>query len=222
MEFSIENFDKHLIGFGIYASLTYRQFAETKECESYIKWLFSQDFFNEKYPDLYSYLCGLGQKPKRHNIAKSHREIQARFIDEKLVRKLVKVIFEDEALNFNIEKVVFEDLSNADMAIYVKEVHESSSSFSKVLGTNVDKYVILVEIKPRVSNDYPEVLLQMRKQLHSYKMYNEIYRECSNIFQVLITKKYRGDISLDTVREIFGDIEIVFLKELETSNDKEE
>ncbi len=209
--------DNCIVGFGKHKSLTYLQLAETQS--EYIKWIFEQDFFSTAYPTLYSYLCKRGLKPRHIKSEKSHREIQALFTQKSVMWGLLGWIFSDEKLNFEIEKTEFEDLSNADIAIDVRVTDDDGSRVDKLLGTNITNHTILVEIKPRVGNDYPDVLLQMRKQLYSYKMYNNY--ENRKITQVLVLKRYKGDIPIETVRKIFGDIEVVFLKELLSDDDDE-
>ena len=71
-----------------------------------------------------------------------------------------------------------------------------------------EKITVLVEIKPGMSNDYPDILRQMRAQRHSYCILTK--QENKKIVQVLAIGNYTGDTDYEVVDKMFGDIKIRF------------
>ena len=134
-------------------------------------------------------------KPQTHN------QIQATFLDKTQVMNLVKRILGEDN-DYTINEVIFEDISEVDLVIDINQKEKRFLGMSRM-----KRVVLLVEIKVSVSSDYPEVLRQMRKQLRSYKVLHEEQNNTNiEIKQVLLTKSYTGDVTLQQVKGIFGNI----------------
>nr|QBK86524.1 MAG: hypothetical protein LCMAC102_03190 [Marseillevirus LCMAC102] len=189
--------DDKIVGFGKHKGLTYSELAETQK--KYVIWLFKQSWFQSKYPELYEYLDLAGLRPKE--ISEDHNHFQALFTDDIKLHNLIRNIINNTS-TYTITKVIFEHLCNADIVIEIKYTKKGLFSKSEL------PHVLLIELKPTVSNDYPDVLRQMRSQLHSYYHYDKT-AHLKKIQQALVCKKYTGDIELENVRKMFDDIQII-------------
>lgn len=198
-----------LVGFGKHADLTFQTLAETQR--GYIHWLFRQSWFQFKYPALYEYVDAAGLRPEisassfaeGDMIPVDHNTFQARFTNDTELLHLVQTILGKEH-TYNITNVVFEHICNADIVIDVECRTKNAGWLS---GTKY--FTLLLELKPAVSNDYPEVLRQMRTQRRSYGYFTIPPKTKSVIQQALVTRAYTGDVDIEAVRKMYGEIQIV-------------
>lgn len=190
---------QRLVAFGKFGNLTFEQLATTQP--GYVKWLFSQDWFENKYTALFEYLVGLGLQPKStlssSGEISTHNEYQARFIPsrEELSELVQRILGEHQIIG-----VTFEHLCNADIVVEAL-VPKNTKWF-----TSSKKVVLLIELKPSVSNDYPEILRQIRSQ---HRAYTVLCGESVKIKQALVTQRYTGVTNIDVVNEMFGEVEFV-------------
>lgn len=217
---SVKNLENRLVGFGKYSSLTYKELANTQK--NYVCWLFRQEWFSTKYPELHDYLDYQGLKPsdisgfqfgfslannnremETENPSKplNHNQIQALYIDNERVYDLANDVLGDN-YEYDLINKTFEDISETDIVFeFERKEKKSFLGFSKK-----EKIYLLVEIKTSMSSDYPEVLRQMRKQKRSFEVH---YEPQCEVKQVLLIQNYCGrDVSLNDVKQIFGDISI--------------
>ena len=200
---------ERLVGFGKHSDLTFQALAETQR--GYVHWLFRQSWFQSKYPDLYEYMDAVGLRPEitastilEGDVAPvDHNTFQARFTDDNELLHLVQSILGKEH-NYNITNVTFEHLCNADIVVDVECRAKNAGWFS---GTQY--FTLLIELKPSVSNDYPEILRQMRTQHRSYNYFTTAPKTNPVIQQALVTRAYTGKVDIEAVRKMFGEIQIV-------------
>ena len=209
--------DDILVGWGKHANLKYVELMAQK---GYVEWLQTQEWFPYQHPELYDYLVDHGIVKKRllPTLAYSesdvhqqitymdHNEFQALFVETENIKKLLSYVKEiSQSETYFIESIIFEDLCNADIVIKVRVVSSSTYLFKQST-----VYVFLIELKPTVSNDYPEILRQMRAQRRAYeRCYDSIYMPQYTIVQLLVTLSYTGKVDVETVRKMYGDVRIV-------------
>lgn len=193
-----------LVSFGKHGTLTFHALATTQL--GYTQWLFKQGWFQSRYPNLYEYLskCGLCSSPIEGDInILDHNAFQAVFADDAELLRLVQSILGEE-YTYNITNVIFEHICNADIVIEVERKPANAGYF-----TNSIYFVLVLELKPTVSNDYPEVLRQMHVQRRAYMFYNPVTKRNPIVKQALVMQAYTGNVKLETVRKIYGDILII-------------
>ena len=146
----------------------------------------------------------------------THNQLQALFTDEKHINNLVNLYTLKSKMGYNAESTIknvkFEDDCNADLVIYFsvyvpEYIRQTFQEKYEIIGGFIN-FVLLVEIKPTISNEYPDILRQMRSQKRAYKYYNseKIKRKKLHIKQILVYQIYTGDVEIEKVREIFGNI----------------
>jgi len=182
--------DETLVNFGKHAELTFQELAETQP--EYIDWLLKQEGIDENRPELYDYLVfnGFGSTVSTYT---DHNTFQAQFTNFENIYELLN----EEAEVYNL---YFEDECNADIVV---EYYINKSGW---IFNYKERHVLLIELKPTVSNDYPEILRQMRKQCRAYRFYHKDF-PLENIHQMLICQSYTGKIPLGQVKIIYGKIE---------------
>lgn len=180
------------VGFGKHFNLTFEQLIN--EQPGYVDWLLKQTFLEERNPELYHFLKnnGAGRKAK---CDVDHNTLQAYFLDDKNLQKILpkKAIIYD---------IYFESDCNADIEVWY--TFPPSSIMEKIFGVEI--YFLLIEIKPVVGEDYPEVLRQMRRHHRSFTYQND-YR-MKNTAQMLIYSDYTGRLSLPELQKFFGRIKV--------------
>ena len=221
-----------IVGFGKHKTLTFHQLASIHK--GYVDWLFSQTWFNCRYPELYEYLTAIGLCPKSSKSlgfhsdenkddllgeVQTHDELQARFTDnDQLLDLIKKALGSGPNITYNICSVIFEHWCGADIKVLVQKI--STSAGIVMNSTTITNYTLLIELKPSVSNDYPEILRQIRGQEYSYNIFRKQTGPLvgpgnipwgGSIIQLLVTQRYDGNIPLETVKKIFGCVQIVFI-----------
>ena len=176
---------ERLVSFGKHANLTFEQLAVTQP--GYIHWLFMQEWFEGKYPELFDYLVSVGLQPKSRssssNEIMNNNQYQSRFIPSRgeLKQLITSIIGEHQLVS-----VTFEHLCNADIVVDVL-VSKNTKWY-----TSSQNVVVLIELKPSVSNDYPEILRQIRSQRRAY----EVVCGKTKIKQALVCQEYTGEINV--------------------------
>jgi hypothetical protein len=185
------NMDNEKVGFGKHTNLTFLEL--TKLEPHYVKWLLNQDFVETKYPELYHYLMktNIGE-----NVVKDidHNLLQSYFLEDSNLEKLLPEGAE-------IQDVYFESDCNADIEVWYTL---PSSWLEKIFGANI--HFLLIEIKPVVGNDYPEILRQIRRQYRAFT-YNSDYR-MKMTSQMLVYLNYTGDLEYIKLQKFFGKIQL--------------
>ncbi len=210
-----------VVAFGKHKSLTFQQLATDQK--KYIDWLFSQTWFNGRYPELYEYLTMMGLHSRKqpplhmHDDAKqllevlTHNELQALFTDDEQLLDLVRRILGSNH-EYKIHSVTFEHWCGADIEILVTKTTLNPGIM--INSTIVTNHTLLIELKPGISNDYPDVLRQIRGQLYSHGIFRkQTGAPDDKITQVLVTQRYDGDVSLEKVKNMYGNVRIVFVDE---------
>lgn len=213
------------VGFGKYKFLTFHQLVTDQS--KYVDWLLSQTWFNERYPELYEYVKMVGtfvvnpdpQQPHKISdtddeeqlqMVQTHNQLQIRFTDNEKLLELVKRVLGEEH-EYNIRSVTFEHWCGADIEVVVTQITTNPGTF--VNSTTVTNYTLLFEIKPSVSEDYPEILRQIRGQLYSHSIFRkQTGAPDENIVQVLVAQRYDGKTVLEDVRRMYGNVKIVFVE----------
>lgn len=199
-----------IVGFGKHAELTFKTLAETQR--GYVQWLFRQGWFHSKYPELYEYLDNAGLRPdmsvstfiRSNPTPIDHNSFQARFTDDNELLRVVQAILFGTEYIYNITNVTFEHICNSDIVIDVTCNSRNPGWFSKMY-----HFTLLLELKPTVSNEYPEILRQLRSQRRSYEYFTTTSQTPSIIQQALVIGAYTGDVDIKAVRKMFGDIQII-------------
>ena len=204
--------DNTFVGFGKHEDLTFQELIETDK--PYIEWLFKQSWFSYKYPGLYNYLISCGMQPEPLDSSdeeggapahyQSHNAYQAKFTDCDALMKIVNLI--DDQVH-SVDEIIFEDVCNAD--IVIRYSTKTRSWYG--IGYNITHYAILIELKPTVSNDYPEILRQIRAQKRTFLLQNTNIKS-ENIKQALVTQSYTGNVGLPKVKRMFGSIVFLIAK----------
>ncbi len=210
-----------LINFGKYAKLTFHTLAETQR--GYVYWLFRHKWFQSNYPKLYEYMSFVGLNREEsvqailvHNIIPiDHAIFLARFTDDNELLRLIRSIL-GKKHSYNITNIVFGHLCRSDIVVDVER-----RAKNLVWATGIQYFTLLLKLKSSLSNDYLEILRQMRQQRSRYNQFNtpssssyEKHRsyECfknSVIQQALVIRSYTGHIDEFDIRKIFGEIQII-------------
>ena len=157
-----------VVGFGKHKHLTFQQLVTDQK--GYIDWLNTQTWFNSRYPELYEYIKMVGgfvenPDPRRHHkisdtddeeqlqMVLTHNQLQARFIDSVHLLDLVEGILGPEH-EYNIHSVTFEHWCGADIEVLVTQTTTNLGAIMN--STTVTNHTLLFEIKPSISDDYPE------------------------------------------------------------------
>jgi hypothetical protein len=218
-----EALHNRVVGFGKHKSLTFQQLITDQK--GYLNWLTTQTWFNSRYPELYEYIKMVGvftenHVPEPHKISdtddgdqlqmvQTHNELQARFTDIDKLIELVKRVLGQEH-EYNIRSVTFEHWCGADIEVLVTQLVTNTGLVMN--STTATNHTLLFELKPVVSNDYPEILRQIRGQLYSHGIFRrQTGVPDDKITQVLVTQRYDGKIPLGTVRNIYGNVSVVFV-----------
>lgn len=189
----------HIVNFGNKAAgLTYEQAHLTRP--GWCQWFIDEDFGEAKYPRLHAYLTAVGYRKTSET---THNMFQAEFTDDNNLEHIISLTLGRDC-NYKIQKVIFEPLCNADIRVDVE--YSRGSSYTKWLGSR-SKASILFELKPRVTDDYPDILRQMRSQKRAFYVFNDE----QEIHQALVTQRYTGKVDFDRVKQIFGDIPVIDL-----------
>ena len=188
-------FEMNIVPFGKFKGKTYIELeSDTKYC----KWLLTQPWFASKFPDVERFLIGKGLQSQKHN---THNIIQSWFSDDEMLMKLVKDVLSGiDSEKFTVTKM-FEHMCGADIVICVQVPFVLAGN---PIGSH--KYHILVEIKPNIGNDYPDILRQMNFQRHNYSLYCPLAQP-EQIKQVLVYQTFDADIPEEIVRKLFVDID---------------
>ncbi len=213
-----------VVGFGKHKKLTFQQLVTDQK--RYIDWLNTQTWFNSRYPELYEYIKLVGSSftvnddPYRLHkfsdiddeelqMVQTHNELQVRFTDSDELLALVKRILGQEH-EYSIRSVTFEHWCGADIEVLVTQLVTNTGLVMN--STTATNHTLLFEIKPSVSDDYPDVLRQIRGQLYSHGIFRrQTGVPDDKITQVLVTQKYDGTISLEEVRKMYGNVSVVFV-----------
>nr|QBK85531.1 MAG: hypothetical protein LCMAC101_01180 [Marseillevirus LCMAC101] len=212
-----------VVGFGKHKMLTFQQLATDQK--KYINWLFSQTWFNSRYPELYEYLelVGLGPE-KTHTLhlkedvdditqlcgVQTHNQLQARFTNNEQLLELVKKVLGHDKHEYNIRSVTFEHWCGADIEVLVTQITPIPGMLMN--SSTVVNHTLLFELKPSVSDDYPDVLRQIRGQLYSHGIFRKQTGVLDDkITQVLVTQRYDGTTPLEKVKSMYGNVQIVFV-----------
>lgn len=204
----LSDLENKIVDFGKYNGLTFKDLVSTDS--EYAQTLFDNEGFQSDHPDLYTYLSCQGynktQAPHPQlNLSSSKKpltrnQIQALFIDNDRILQLAQDAL-GEQYDYTIVSKTFEDTSNTDLVVELFQ-KDKNSIFNFTKG---DKVYLLINIKTVMSDDYPNVLKELRKYLYMFRL----QRNCTDITkQVLLLQNYTGSISLNDVKTMFGDISI--------------
>ena len=214
------------VDFGKHKALTFQQLATDQK--KYVNWLFSQTWFNYRYPELYEYLklVGLGlensKSPVHHRKediddakklqkVQTHNELQVRFTDsEQLLDLVQRVLGADSGEVYTVRSVTFEHWCGADIEVLVTQTTPVPGMLMN--SSTLVNHTLLFELKPSVSDDYPDVLRQIRGQLYSHGIFRKQTGVLDDkITQVLVTQRYDGSAPLENVKKMYGNVPIVFV-----------
>lgn len=212
-----------VVGFGKHKHLTFQQLVTDQK--GYVNWLNTQTWFNSRYPELYEYVKMTGSfteppVPQSHKISdtddeaqlqmvQTHNQLQARFTDSNELLDLVKRVLGNDH-EYNIRSVTFEHWCGADIEVSVTQLVTNKGLVMN--STTATNHTLLFEIKPSVSEDYPDILRQIRGQLYSHGIFRrQTGVPDDKITQVLVTQRYDGKIPLEEIRKMYGNVQIVFV-----------
>ncbi len=214
-----------VVGFGKHKHLTFQQLVTDQR--GYINWLNTQTWFNSRYPELYEYVKMTGVftetpslLPQSHKISdtddeeklqmvQTHNQLQARFADSNELLDLVKRVL-GQTQEYTVRSVTFEHWCGADIEVLVTQLVTNQGLMMN--STTATNHTLLFEIKPSVSEDYPDVLRQIRGQLYSHGIFRrQTGVPDDKITQVLVTQRYDGKIPLEEVRKMYGNVQVVFV-----------
>jgi hypothetical protein len=186
-----------LIPFGKYKGQPLEALQNDKK---YLDWITSQDWFRDKYANIYNVIINNFQEPTE---TPEHNKIQVLFTDTDFVITFIEHILLKERFARHRKT----DFSYFGSRIYF-EVHGidvaiGSETWDIEFGGRIVKYKydFMIEIKPNLSDDYPAVLRQMK----------------GNSSNILLIRTYDGKgATLDQVKKIFAAsaIEIILLHEI--------
>ena len=215
------NLHNRMVDFGKHKSLTFHELVTYQS--KYVVWLLTQTWFDERYPELYEYvnMVGTFEKPQKLRkisdpdkeqlqIVQTHNQLQIRFTDNNNLLNLVKIVLGEEH-EYTIRSVTFEHWCGVDIEVLVTQITANPGYL--VNSTTATNHTLLFEIKPSVSEDYPDILRQIRRQLYSHGIFRkQTGAPDENIVQVLVTQRYDGTIPLEDVRTMYGNVKIVVVE----------
>lgn len=183
-----------MVSFGTYKGRTLSELSSDYE---YVDWFLKQPGLREKYPEIVDFLESGGKKPASRTPA--HNKLQAKFLDEEHCARFL--IFLNPELNLELESVRFEQFG-VDVAIKTK--------CGKLM---------LIEVKPTIGDDYPDVLRQVLKKRELLfpkdpKKRPIFYIERTRFY--VYTENFRSDaINLEQAKKFFGTGQVRLIVESE-------
>lgn len=140
--------------------------------KSYCDWLVTQDWFRQKYQNVYNVIINNFSKPED---TPEHNSLQAMFLDEDFVKKFISAFGIVNLADMNYVsaygvKSEFE-CGGWDVRCTLQNGHHDAVN-GDYWSLNRQLYV---EIKPVVGDDFPTVMRQMRANM-SYTSYNPYER----------------------------------------------
>jgi hypothetical protein len=192
--------------------------------EQYLQWLLSQDWFKNRYKNIYNVIINNFSEPVE---TPEHNKMVSLFLSDELCMSLVKKTidiekifnqYENEQINFLqrnktkkafLEKIkngsyernilinrIFEDKSGNDLVIW----YDFQMLFDKrQYKKTIYSLPLLIECKPIISEDYPAVIRQCKHQNTT----------------VLVIDNYNvGSVSIKQMRQMFAEFTIILLDEI--------
>lgn len=148
----------------------------------YKNWLLAQSWFVQKFPDLRTIIINNFKEPQE---TPEHNRIQGKFIDNKFCIQFLKTVFpqlfdkiskipesdwrfkyaqeiKDIVVRKSFEKEGYDVYLSFDM--YFKDTMDvfDNGEFNHLGSDNYETIPLKIEIKPTVSDDYPNILRQMK------------------------------------------------------------
>jgi uncharacterized protein (DUF3820 family) len=210
-----------IIPFGKYKGKDVTQLIEDQQ---YLQWCKNQPWFKEKYANIYNIVVNQTiVKPSSGDKTPEHNRIQNLFLDKSLCNSIFektwKSIFEMTG------KSIFEMTGKSDRYNYdsLRINIEFEGEFNWDIILKSGKVIRLIEIKPILGDDYPNVLRKMKSQ---DKLYRSEHRNCLEQYgyperckSVLIIDKFDSSYTTeDMLVDIFDQagIAIIFLRDIVT------
>ena len=206
--------DKNLVPFGKYKG---QPMEVMKMDTQYCDWIAQQDWFRERYGNLYQVIINNFTEPTE---TPEHNKLQILFLDNKFCLNFFKVsgycslIDREKFINDKLKEYYYNDdllkelNNNPTFKVRIEKQFEEDGwdvilNFCVILN---DKYIIdgldaCVEIKPNLSDDYPAVLRQIKTNKS---------RGFSK-FLVIDTFDAKG-ATFEQVKEIFAGSNITIIK----------
>lgn len=205
-----------LVPFGKYKGQPVEVLAQD---EQYLEWLSAQDWFKEKYQNIYAIIINNFNTPSD---TPEHNKIQVRFLNDDYRFKIAFLLASGKARrSLDFETSVDFEVDGLDVLI-----NTSHNCFEKAID-------IYIEIKPTVGDDYPAILRQIRNS-GAYRKYQDGdfgtgADRINGIKFCLLIDDYSGSIGREALKEYFSvaAIRVLFVSdadqvELEFSESEDE
>lgn len=172
-----------MISFGAYKG---QSLSELSSDQEYVDWFLKQPGLREKYPEIVDFLEGSGKKQAGRTPA--HNKLQAKFLDEAYCACFL--IFLNPDLDLKLRSVFFERFG-----------------VDVILITQCG-LTLLIEVKPSIGDDYPDVLRQVLKKREM--LFPRDPRKGSGLVEsktrfYVYTESFRSDaINLEQAKKFFG------------------
>ena len=160
-----KNRASNIIPFGKHRGLTVAEIARIDA--QYLDWLAQQPWFVENFPAAYEEIRGFlpDANTPQHNL------LQARFLERRLIHKIVRRVFGRQAYQDWREyhrraDITFDDWMVTHGQDWLAKWTVEFEKISDVVLTGPNFWRIGLELKPSIGDDYPAVLRQaLRQQL---------------------------------------------------------
>lgn len=191
--------------------------------EAYLEWLTAQDWFRNKYQNLYTIIINNFHAPSE---TPEQNLLQAKFLDEEYSFKIAYLLASYTSPS--------EERKNLDFETEVKFEEEGMDVLLATTYYSFKKSVdVFIEIKPILSDDYPAVLRQITStgayKRYRNKNFNRGDEKIYGMIFCLLVDSYSGSISKSELESIFltSDICVLFTDkidsiELEFSEEKDD
>ena len=193
-----EEGENERMSFGKYTNLTFNELLH-EDKKDYIDWLITQSWFPNKSPILFEFLCSAGRIPlnyvhERNNTSiPSSIEMKARYVNDDQLLNIIQGLICGRKYDINIVDRFFEDPSGFDIRV---EVEQNLGGWS-----GKKKFSLYLNVVPFLRDNCLDLLRLMNKHANKIDQPNPI---CA-----LVIIEYRGSINLETIRDMYGNIEIL-------------
>jgi uncharacterized protein (DUF3820 family) len=207
---SIEINSSLIIPFGKYKGKDVTQLIEDQQ---YLQWCKNQPWFKEKYANIYNIVVNQtivkttsGDKTPEHN------RIQNLFLDKSLCKSVFAKTWKDCSCTYVHNKPIYDPLR-------INIEFEGEFNWDIILKSG--KVIRLIEIKPMLGDDYPNVLRKMKSQgkLYRSEYRRDLSRHPERCITTLIIDKFDSSYTTeDMLVDIFeqAGIAIIFLRDIVT------
>lgn len=140
---------------------------------SYMQWVGSQVGIAERYPALIELIAN-GVNAKNYHTPE-HNSMQIKFLNREYVTSMVKSMFEKRKIS-NVELLGFERYG-WDVLIRAEHTAKYGPCFNvEENATYKERFNVLVELKPSISEDYPTILRQVSNRIRVDNLNHNIRR----------------------------------------------